>query len=105
VANTILRTGPVVHISAIDSDWLWSDTFPQLANIPVQSIQFNGAQQADRCIIKEGSAAGAILFDFTADDIYDQHPLILNGVHLRPVLDFSAGVFTTNSTVIFIFNI
>ena len=30
-----------------------------------------GAAQADRCIIKEGSAAGAILFDFTADNVYD----------------------------------
>jgi len=105
MANTVLRTGPVVHISAIDSDWLWSDTFASMNAIPVHSIQFNGAAQADRCIIKEGSAAGAIFFDFTADNVYDQHPLYLNGLQMRPVLDFSAGVFTENSTVIFIFNI
>ena len=55
--------------------------------------------------IKEGSAAGAIFFDLTVDNVYDQNPVPFNGLKLRPVLDFSAGVFTANSTVIFIFDI
>ena len=101
MANTIVRTGPVVHITDIDSDWLWSTQFPGINKIPVVSIQFNGAAQDDQCIISEGSITGAILFDFTADNVYDQHPKYFHGVGLRPVLDFSIGTYSANSSVIF----
>lgn len=100
-ANTVTRTGNVIYITDIDSDWSWSDTFPNYGKILVKSIQFNGAQADDQCVIKEATDSGAPLFDVTVEDAYDQRfkPF---GVLLRPVLDYSAGTYTAGSKVIII---
>jgi len=60
--NKIIRSGPVVNISEIDSDWFWSQTFPEFINIPIVSVQFNSVTDLDRCIVREGSMTGAIFF-------------------------------------------
>lgn len=100
-ANTVTRTGNVIEISNIDSDWAWSDTFPSYSTIRVMSIQFNGGLTDDQCVIKEASDTGAAMFDVTVQDTYDQR-LKPFGVRLRPVLDFSAGQYSSGSSVIII---
>jgi len=98
-ANTVSRSGNVITISSIDSDWLWSDTFPLLAKVPVIAIFFKGAAADDACVIKEGSASGPAFFDVKVNDSYDQRQGLYGGAKLRPVLDYSAGTYTAGSTV------
>lgn len=101
-ANTVVRNGNVIEISDIDSDWSWSDTFPQYPQMPVVSIQFNGAAADDQCVIKNATDTGPALFDVLVVDEYDQRYKLFNGTLLKPVLDYSAGTYTAGSTVILI---
>lgn len=102
-ANTIIVTGNKVHITDIDSDWSWSDSYPQYAYPYLVSIQFNPAAADDQCIIKEGSDSGAPFFDVTAIDEYNQKAKMIN-VYSKPVLDFSDGTYSAGSSVILIFD-
>lgn len=103
-ANTITRTGNFVTIEDIDSDWLWSDTFPNYPKIRLVGIQFNPGLAADQCIIFENTVSGSTIMDVTAEDVYDQRYKPV-GVDSRPVLDFSAGTYSSGSKIIFTFDL
>lgn len=101
MANTLTpsTSNPdVLEISDIDSDWLWSDTFDN-NDVRIISIQFSPAAADDICIIKEGSDAGAPIFDVKCADEYDQRIEYLHKAPRRPVLDFSAGTYTAGSKI------
>ena len=103
MANTIKYSGFTIEISAIDSDWTWTDTLtdPKFANgVPVNFIQFNPAASNDKCSIKEASDAGPQSYYVKCTADTDQKRAYFYGTKLKPVLDFSAGTFTANSTVI-----
>ncbi len=100
MANEINRVGAVINISDIDSDWLWSYTFPDYPEIKIQSIQFNPGAVDDHCVIKNGSDTGPPFFDVTGEDAdYDQRNKPYHGAKLMPVLDFSDGTYSAGSSV------
>lgn len=101
-ANTITLGANTVVIEDIDSDWTWSDSINNaLSGIRVLSIQFNGGAADDQCVIMtDGAATGAVIFDVTVEDTYDQRLKWFNGVRHKPFLDYSAGTFTAGSKVI-----
>ena len=105
-ANTITYTDSVIVIEDIDSDWNWYDTITYLATskagIAIQSIQFNPGAADDLCIIKNKTDTGSEIFDVICADVYDQRCKYFNGEILKPVLDFSDGVYTAGSKVIII---
>ena len=103
--NTINRRGNAITISSIDSDWSWSDTFPNYARIKIVSIQFNGGAADDQCVIKNQLDTGPHIFDVTVADTYDQRYKLYMGTSLQPVLDYDAGTYSAGATVIFIIDL
>lgn len=103
-ANTITRTGNFVTIEDIDSDWLWSDTFPNYGSVRLIGIQFNPGAADDQCVILENTVSGSPIMDVTALDVYDQRYKPV-GVNARPVLDVSAGTYSSGAQVIFTFDL
>lgn len=101
-ANTVTISGNVITISTIDSDWSWSDDYPSSATLPIGGIIFVPGATDDVCVIKEGSAAGAELFEVRSADVYDQKGFSYGGAKLRPVLDVSAGTYSAGSKVVII---
>lgn len=103
MANTIEQDGLTVYITDIDSDWSWGELSPKHGDengVRLSSIQFDPVQAADKCIIKEGGVTGAPFFTPICADVYDQKIKYFHGQLKKPVLDFSAGVFTANTKVI-----
>lgn len=103
MSNTINQSGYTVEISDIDSDWTWTDTFTdsKYANgIRINYIQFNPAAANDACSIKEGADTGPQFFRCSAEDANAQKAVNYYGAIKKPVLDFSAGIFTAGSSVI-----
>ena len=105
-ANTALRSDGTVVISSIDSDWLWTDIFSSATSgMRLVSIRFNPGAADDRCVIKAGSDTGIALFDSgKCVDEYDPRIEYYHGAIRRPVLDFSAGTYSSGSTVTFEFD-
>ncbi len=103
-ANTITPTGNFVTIEDIDSDWSWSDQFPNYPRVFLIGIQFNPGAADDQCVIKEGSDTGSDIMDVTAESAYDERYKPV-GVESRPVLDYSAGTYSAGSKVIFTFKL
>lgn len=102
-ANTIVRTGNVIHITDIDSDYSLTDTFPSYTNgAAINSIQFNPAAADDQMIVEQGTTSGAILMDVTCEDAYDQRVKYFWNQRLLPVIDFSDGTYTAGSSIIII---
>ncbi len=106
MANQVDRTKNVITISSIDSDWSWSDTFPNYNEVRLQQIRFYPGAVDDVCIIKEGSdsATAAHVFEYTAS--VDTLPAVdyYHGTGSSPVLDFSAGTYSSGSSVTIIIN-
>ena len=104
--NKLNRSGNVITIEEIDSDWSWSDTFPNDNEIRLDAIRFHAGAVDDVCIIKEGSdsATAPHLFEYTAS--VDTLPAIeyYHGIGHKPVLEFSAGTYTAGSSVTIIIN-
>ena len=104
--NTIKYVSPVVEITDIDSDWLYSTaTFLGMTSkLNIISIQFNPGAAGDQCVILDTNAAGPAIFDVTSYDVYDQRIKYFPqpNAGFRPFLDFSAGTYTAGSKVIII---
>lgn len=60
MANTVTKLGGVVDISAIDSNWLLSDTFDVPDGVYVRRIKYFGTA-GDRLIVRHGSITGPVL--------------------------------------------
>lgn len=100
MSNTVTLKNRTIEISAIDSDWSWSDNFADRDMIPINFIQFNPAAVSDKCVVKEGSDAGPASFYATCASADDQKRAYYYGCPMQPVLDFDAGTFTAGSSVI-----
>jgi len=99
MANTITVTNRTIEITAIDSDWLFSDTIDG-PNLILESIQFVPVQTDDKCIIKDGGALGATIFEALCADGYDSKIKYFRGEVRKPFLDFSEGSFAAGTKII-----
>ena len=103
MANTINYKGFTIQISAIDSDWLWSDTMPDAKyknGIPINFIQFNPGAENDVCSFKEANDAGPEVAYFKAFTNAEPRRAYFFGTFIKPILDFSAGTFSAGANVI-----
>jgi len=104
MANTVVMNASqtVITISAIDSDWLITDTLSKrhLGGTRVHSIQFNPAAAADKCKVLDGSASGSQLFYALCADNTDQRIKYFPEAEILPFLDFSEGTYTAGSSVV-----
>jgi len=104
MANTISLDGNVLQISAIDTDWTWSDTFPAYKypnGIKIESIRFDTAASTDVCIIKQVDGTGERLFKASGHTVeaVDEKIQYFNGVRLKPFLDVGDGVYNAAASV------
>lgn len=101
MGNTINKVGKFVELSALDSDWTWTETFPGALNgIAIEYIAFLAIGDGDKLSIKEGSATGPHIYPprcVKAQGPLD--PLYVNGT-CKPVLDYDKGTFSSGASVI-----
>ncbi len=104
MANTFVRSNHCLDITDLDSDWVWTDTYPGNAHgIPVWSIQLVATGASDLCILREDIIeTGPVVFHRLAVAVGDQVPSYFGGNLLKLTLDFSQGVYTALSHVIII---
>ncbi len=99
MANTITRGGSFLTLSAIDTDVLSEDLWPEQTpgGIPIVSVDFVIAAATDKCIIREGSLTGPIIFSNDEGNSlfkpYAGHPI-------RPCIDVSEGSYDSGALLI-----
>jgi len=104
-ANTINQVDGVVEVSAIDSDWVFTETFSDVTSgMRLISIQFNPGAADDVCVVKNGSDTGPALMNVICMDAYDQRVKYFDSAIRRPYLDYSACTLSSGATVIFGFD-
>lgn len=99
MANTIVRSKNAVQLSAIDSNWLWSGSFPGYDNgLHIVTVVFEtGITSANTLVLRDGTTTGPQLLGVTmANDLFDTY--FFHGALLRPVLLFSEQTFTAGAT-------
>ena len=98
-ANTVTLTDNVITISAIDSDWTWTDTLSRMtAGVKVVLVRFNPGAANDRLVIKQGTAAGAELVNLLATDT-EARLQYLFGATVKPMLDYSDCTLSSGAKV------
>lgn len=105
MANTITNDGKVVQISAIDSDWTWTDTFPRTTEgIKIHSIAFHTAAATDVCIIKQTNASGPRLFKASGHSVetVEERVQYFHGQRLKPFLDVGDGAYNAGAVVVIV---
>ena len=106
MANTIVLSGGIITLTAIDTDWLFSATVGLTGRINVHSIELVPAATADHCVILDGSAAGATIFDMTCIKITENYAPYIKyfppSPGLKPFLDVTAGNYNAAAKVIIV---
>jgi hypothetical protein len=109
MANTVRRAGAFVTLSAIDTDFVTADLWPEqaAAGIPMMSITFVPTAITDKCTIREGSATGPVIFqidvDIAAQATWDSRPYqqTFGGLPIRPCLNVAGGSYSAGARIIF----
>jgi hypothetical protein len=99
MANTVTRGGAFLTLTGIDTDVLSEDLWPEQtpAGIPVISIDFTISAGTDKCIVREGSLTGPIIFS----NIAGEHVIKpFSGKPIRPCLDISEGSYGATAALI-----
>ena len=91
-----------IEITAIDSDWTWTDTFPGAHNgIAVEFIAFSsGDSDGDYCSIKDQGATGPSIFPPQAQKTQGPAQIVYYNDSIKPFLDQSACNLTTGHSLI-----
>lgn len=97
MANSVNITGAITTISSIDSDYDFGDYKP------LQAIRFNPAG-ADTCIVRNGGASGAEVFNANTAAATDDRVQYYNGQLISPFLDYSACSLTSGAKVTLVFS-
>lgn len=100
MANTVTRGGAFLTLTGIDTDVLASDLWPEqsVAGIPIVTIDFTISAGTDKCVIREGSLTGPIIFS----NIAGEHKIKpFGGRIVRPCLDVSEGSYGATAALIF----
>jgi len=104
MANTITVSKNVVALSAIDSNYLWTESKPGNVNgLPVFTVMFQaGGTSANTLVLRDGSLTGPIFLSVTlANDVTDTFPFV--GAILRPVMAIADQTFTSGAIWSFCF--
>ena len=104
MANTIVKSPGVISLTAIDTDWNFTTSYPGEAakGIAVDFIAFAPAAAADRCCIKHAADSGAIIFDsavMVAGAVMTT-VIYFGGMRIKPFLDVSEGAFNAQARLI-----
>jgi hypothetical protein len=103
MANTIVVGRNCVHLTAIDTDWTFTDSYAGCVNgVRVHSIMVSAAG-ADTIVLEQGSVSGPIFFKRVfsgAGSTFD----VLGEPLLLPVLDVSDGSYTAGTIVSIMFS-
>lgn len=92
--------GRIIEITGIDADWIWTTTYPASKGIKVVSIEFWGGAANDVLVIKENSAAGAILFKRKTPDTDYSSIKYFFGSTIHPVIDYSDCTLSSGHKVV-----
>ena len=93
MANTIVDDGLFVSLTDIDSDYDIGET------LRIDSISFQSGADTDRCVIKNGSATGPVVFDYDVGTHPEHKTVYFHGTKFRPFLDVSDGSFNAAAMV------
>lgn len=99
MANTVTRGGQFLTLSAIDTDFVWSDLWATIP--PILSIQFVPAAATDKLVLREGSLTGPVFmsedlptaFEPTCQKVFMGHPI-------KVCMDVSDGSYNAGAMVI-----
>lgn len=101
MANTLLSDGNFINISAIDSDWKWSDALASSKDfMKLQYVLFLPGQASEKLVLKNGSDGGPVFLQWTASSDADQQFFEFHGMPCQPVLDYSAGTYANSNTMV-----
>ena len=104
MSNTIKkgRNNTTIEISGIDSDWAWSDSFPNYPHgIALFSIEFKPGQANDACVICDEKGDVPALINCTCRDVYDDKVKYFPpGIRYFPKLTYASGTYSANARVI-----
>lgn len=95
MSNTTTIKGNVIVVTGLDADWdgmaECTDLlyYQNLGGMKVASIRFDPSAQNDLMVLKEGSAAGPVIFKRKAASAYDNEPIYYAGRRMRPYIDIS----------------
>lgn len=96
--NTITVSKNVIALSAMDSDYLWTESLPShVHGIPVFTLMFRaGGTSANTLVLRDGSLTGPIFLSVTlANDVTDTFPFV--GAILSPVMVIANCTFTSGA--------
>jgi hypothetical protein len=98
---TVVVSGPIVSITAIDADWAWTDTFGSTSDgIYIEWIAFKPGAASDAMSISDGLATGPEIFPSVPRDSVNSGQIIYyNGRKMRPVIDYSDCTLTAGHSV------
>ena len=102
-ANTITKVGNIVTISAIDSEWTWTDTFTTaISGIRVEGIIFKPGAADDIFVIKNGSTSGPQFMPVKCENEYDTRYLPLRGAMVKPYFDYANSTVSVGAVIVII---
>jgi len=100
MANTITTTGNVTCLTAIDTNWTWTDTFSAAdAGIRVTYIMFI-PHVTDIWVLKNVNISGATLAHIVHSNANDQRTIYFDGERVRPYLDVSGSSLDSTAQLI-----
>ena len=98
--NVYVRSKAALEINTLAADWTWIETWPgDTFGVAVWSIHFIATGAADKCIIRDGSITGPIIFHRIATAVGDQVPSYFGGNLIQLAIDFSEGIYTAGSSI------
>lgn len=101
-ANTVNKSGCIVTVSAMDSDFdLAAAGYGPGAGWRLVSIEFFGGAANDRLLVKDGSDTGPEMFDRTIDDVRVPAIKYFMGAEAQPLIDYSECTLSAGHKVIF----
>jgi len=98
MANVVTRGGGFLTLTGIDTDFVWSDLWPNATGgVPIQSIDFVIGAAGDKAVIREGSLTGPIIF---GNDAGVSRQKYFDGQPVRPCIDVSDGTYNAAAAII-----
>lgn len=101
-ATVKLSNGNIIAITAIDVDWTWTTTFPEMVEgIHVASIIFTPGANNDKLLMLDQSDSGGRIFPDAA--LPDKAPLVVDypeGTWIKPHIDFDNSTLNAGHSVL-----
>jgi len=98
MANVVTRGGSFLTLTGIDTDFVAEDLWENVAaGKPIQSIDFVIGAAGDKCVLREGSITGPIIF---GNDAGVSRQKSFGGMPVRICMDVSEGTYNAAAAVI-----